>query len=99
VTARSQTSVAVEFSSSSGLLCRLSWFKTDVSGLPIGPIFKDKAVQGGTKVFCFLDYYAAYVGSKSTFRDYLSVPFSMIKLYKEELKSSVLWIITRLMLV
>ena len=30
---------------SSGLLRGLGWFNTDVSGRPIGPIFKDKAVQ------------------------------------------------------
>jgi hypothetical protein len=29
--------------SSSGLLCEMRWFETDVSGLPIGPIFKGQS--------------------------------------------------------
>ena len=28
-----------------GYLYCVKWFKPDVSGLPIGPIFKDKSVQ------------------------------------------------------
>jgi hypothetical protein len=31
--------------SSSWLLCGVRWFETDVSGLPIGPIFKGQAVK------------------------------------------------------
>jgi hypothetical protein len=30
---------------SSGLLRGVRWFETDVSGLPVGPIFKGQAVQ------------------------------------------------------
>jgi hypothetical protein len=30
---------------SSGLLCSVSWFKTDVLGLPKGSIFKDQVVH------------------------------------------------------
>jgi hypothetical protein len=32
-------------SSVPGLLRRLKWFETDVSVLPIGPIFKDQPIQ------------------------------------------------------
>jgi hypothetical protein len=39
----SQASAAVDMKSS-GLLCAVRWFNTDVSGLPIGPIFKGQLV-------------------------------------------------------